>query len=100
MPRVRFRHVFFFLMLLSVLGAFAIPPARTQRVKPNVQALLLPVSWPARGVGQWLAGRRGDEAWNDRRDADVVKAENAELRATVFNLTERLKRELVKSAQH
>ena len=100
MPRVRFGHIFFILMLLSFLSAFVIPPGRTQRFKPNVQVFFLPVSWPATGVGKWIAGRVGDDQpWNDRRNADAIKSENAELRTAVFNLTERLNRELIKSAQ-
>jgi hypothetical protein len=100
MPRVRFGHIFFVLMLLALLSAFVIPPARSQRFKPNVQVVFLPVSWPATGVGRWLAGRMGDRTWTDSRDVDAIKSENAELRTTVFNLTERLNREMVKSAQH
>jgi cell shape-determining protein MreC len=100
MPRVKFGHTFTVLMLLSSLSALVIPPTQTQRYKPNVQALFLPVSWPATGVGRWIAGRMGNEqGWNDRRNAEAIKAENAELRTTVFNLTERLNREMVKSAQ-
>jgi hypothetical protein len=99
MPRVRFPQVFAVLMLLSLLSAFVIPPARTQRFKPNVQVLFLPVSWPATGVGRWIAGRMGDQTWNDRRNVETIKAENAELRSSLFNLTERFNRELVKSAQ-
>jgi hypothetical protein len=99
MPRANFNPAFAILMLLGALSAFVIPPARTQRFKPNVQALFLPVSWPATGAGRWLAGRMGDETWNDRRNVDAIKAENAELRASLFNVTERLNRELVKSAQ-
>jgi hypothetical protein len=99
MPRSRSTHIFWLFMLLSLLSAFVIPPARTQGLKPNIQVLFLPVSWPARGIGHWLAGRRGDDVWNDRRNLDEIKAQNAELRTTVFNLTERLNREMVKSAQ-
>jgi hypothetical protein len=99
MPRVRFKHIFSMLLGLSFLSAIVIPPIHTQRLKPNLQVLFLPVSWPAGGVGRWLAGRRGDEVWNDRRNVEEIKAQNAELRTTVFNLTERLNREMVKSAQ-
>lgn len=99
MPRARFGRIFALLMLLSIVSAFLIPPARSQRLKPNVQAIFLPVSWPATGVGRWLSGRMGDQTWNDRRSVDAIKAENAELRTNVFNLTERLNRESVKSAQ-
>jgi hypothetical protein len=99
MPRVKFGHTFTFLMLLSFLGAFVISPARTERFKPNVQVLFLPVSWPATGIGRWLAGRMGDQTWNDRRNVEAIQAENAELRTAVFSLTDRLSRELVKSAQ-
>jgi hypothetical protein len=99
MPRIKFPQIFFALMLLGFLGAFVVPPASTQQFKPNVQLLFLPVSWPASGVGRWLGGRMGDQTWDDRRNADAIKAENAELRATVLNLGERLSRELAKTAQ-
>jgi cell shape-determining protein MreC len=95
----RFNSIFTISMLLSFLGAFVISPARTERFKPHVQVLFLPVSWPASGIGRWLAGRMGDQTWTDRRNTDALKEENAELRTAVFSLTDRLSRELVKSAQ-
>jgi hypothetical protein len=95
----RFNHLFTFLMLLSFLGAFVIPPAYSQRFKPNVQSLFVPVSWPAGGLGRWISGRFGDDgAPVDRRAIADVRAENAALRTELSNLTARLKTELDRTA--
>jgi hypothetical protein len=78
---MRFNHVFYTLLGLSGVSAFALPPAYTEPLRPKVGVLLAPVAQPARSIAGWATGRWGSpEPRLDDRPADAVYAENQELK--------------------
>ena len=80
MSYIKFNQVFGFLLVLSALSAFVIPPAYTSKAIPQVQAAFSPVSRPARSAGQWVHARVSQKESPDKRNAEDVKAENQLLR--------------------
>lgn len=99
MSHIKFNHVFAFLLVLSFLSAFVIPPEYTDKALPQVQSIFAPVSAPARRVGAWVHGRVSPPESKDRRRAEDVKAENQRLRAQVIELTEQIDLERKRNAQ-
>lgn len=79
---MRFNHVFYALLGISGVGAFAVPPTFSDAARPKLTALFTPVARPARAVGAWATGRWGaPEPRLDQRPADTVYAENQALKA-------------------
>jgi len=85
---VRFKEVFFALLVLSFLGAFFLPAGITNPAR-NIQGLFYPVARPARAIGATLSDRFAPPAKDDRAVADV-RAENEQLRLMVSQLTSEL----------
>jgi cell shape-determining protein MreC len=99
MSQIKFNHVFTFLLALSALSAFVIPPRFTNKAHPQVQSIFAPVSGPARRAGAWLHGKFNQRESPDRRNAEDVKAENQTLRGQVIRLTAQLEFERKRNAQ-
>lgn len=99
MSHIKFNHVFAFLLVLSLVSAFVIPPEYTNKALPQVQSIFAPVSAPARKVGAWVHGRVSSRESPDKRKAEDVKAENQRLRAQVIELTEQIDLERKRNAQ-
>lgn len=99
MSHIKFNHVFAFLLVLSLLSAFVIPPEYTNKALPQVQSIFAPVSGPARRVGAWVHGRVAPHESPDKRKAEDVKTENQLLRARVIELTEQIDLERKRNAQ-
>jgi hypothetical protein len=74
---------------LSFVCAFLLPAEATNRLR-GIQKLFSPVSWPARKVAASLRERFDKPESSDHRAAEDVKAENAELRTQVLNLSGQL----------
>ena len=100
MSQVKFNHVFSFLLLLSALSAFVIPPRYTSQALPQVQSIFAPVSLPARRVGVWARRRVAPPQESaDKRGAEDVKAENQRLRDRVVELEAQVEVERARNAQ-
>jgi hypothetical protein len=99
MSQIKFNHVFSFLLALSALSAFVIPPRFTNKAHPQVQSIFAPVSGPARRAGAWLHGKFNQRESPDRRYAEDVKDENQKLRGQVIQLTAQLEFERKRNAQ-
>src|SRR5688572_1598018 len=85
---MRFKEVFFCLLVLSFISAFFLPPEITHKAR-NVQALFYPVARPSRAIGAALSDRFAQPPRDDRAVADV-RAENEQLRMMVSQLTAEL----------
>jgi cell shape-determining protein MreC len=85
---MRFKEVFFALLLLSFVSAFFLPAGITNPAR-NVQALFYPVARPARAIGSAFNDRFSPPPAHDRAVADV-KAENEQLRLMLSQLTAEL----------
>jgi hypothetical protein len=99
MSYIKFNHVFAFLLFLSALSAFAIPPRYTNKVLPQVQSVFAPVSVPARGAGAWVHEKVAPRRSRDTRDAESVKSENERLRGLVIQLQAQVEFEQQRNAQ-
>lgn len=75
----RFNHVFYGLLLIAALAAFAIPQRFTDRAEPQLQALFVPVAKPVRGFTAWATGQSGPEAIRDDRPVLAIRQQNDEL---------------------
>jgi cell shape-determining protein MreC len=84
--RIKFNHVFAALMLLSAVGAFAVPQRYTTKLQPQVQNLFSPVARPVRSVAGWAHDRLATPAAPDPRDPGVLAAENESLRQEIATL--------------
>jgi cell shape-determining protein MreC len=85
---LRFSQVYVFLLALSLLSVFVLPPKYTNPVR-SIQGLFAPVARPARAIG-WRVRHRLAPPRDDARNALDVRAENERLKAQVVNLTGQL----------
>jgi hypothetical protein len=99
MSQIKFNHVFSFLLLLSALSAFVIPPRYTGKALPQVQSIFAPVSLPARRLGVWAQRKVSPRESPDKRRAEDVKAENQRLRDRVIELEAQVEVERARNAQ-
>src|SRR5687768_10286637 len=99
MSYIKFNQVFGFLLVLSALSAFVIPPKYTNKALPQLQAAFSPVSRPARSAGQWVHARVSQKESPDKRNAEDVKAENQLLRERNAWLEAQLEVERQRNAQ-
>ena len=99
MSYIKFNQVFAFLLVLSALSAFVIPPKYTNKALPQLQAAFSPVSRPARSAGQWVHARVSQKESPDKRNAEDVKAENQLLRERNAWLEAQLEVERQRNAQ-
>ena len=99
MSHIKFNHVFGFLLVLSLLSAFVIPPKYTNKALPQVQSIFAPVSGPTRRAAVWVHGRVAPPESADRRRAEDVKDENQKLRLQVIELRAQLDRERKRNEQ-
>src|SRR4029078_12931020 len=98
--RLRSHRLFFTLLFVSFLCAFAFPANVTDSVRGNFRAIFAPVAWPAHAIalrfkGQVSPVRLPDEGTADPghpRDTQKILLENAELRRQVANLTGQIDR--------
>ncbi|MDB5305621.1 MAG: rod shape-determining protein MreC [Phycisphaerales bacterium] len=90
MSYLKFQHVFFGLMGMSAITAFAIPSRVMSSVQPGVGALFAPVARPVGGIARWAHDRIAPEISPDQRASQDVKKDNQALRTEVANLTVRL----------
>jgi cell shape-determining protein MreC len=90
MSYLKFQHVFFGLMGMSAITAFAIPSRLVNGVQPGVEALFAPIARPVGGVARWAHDRISPEISPDQRLSQDVKKENQALRNEVASLTVRL----------
>jgi hypothetical protein len=58
---VQFNQVFFGLMMLSLLGAFVLPPRATDLGRTSFQTLLIPISRPTYRIANAI---RGSMTWH------------------------------------
>ncbi|CAN5394896.1 hypothetical protein BH09PLA1_BH09PLA1_04370 [soil metagenome] len=96
MPTLRFKHVFYCLLVLSATCAFVIPARVSDAVRGNLVLLFVPVSLPTRTIANALFGKREilrDEGASDpqtRRSDDELLKENLYLKNLTSNLSGRL----------
>jgi cell shape-determining protein MreC len=90
MSRIKFKHVFAALLVLSALSAFVIPERYTARAQPQVQSLFYPVARPARSVAAWVDARVAKPPARDARDAQTVLEENDSLRQELAAMSQSL----------
>ncbi|HEX8913831.1 MAG TPA: hypothetical protein VF796_15895 [Humisphaera sp.] len=77
---MRFNHVFFLIMLLAGLSAFAVPRRFTDGGRPLIGAVFSPVARPVRSVASAVTNRVSPPATDDPRPRDDVYRENMALR--------------------
>lgn len=80
MSALRFHHVFFVLMLLALVSAFALKPETSQKLAPRVESLFAPIAKPLRSIGSFIERRWGEPEAVDQRPDEVIRAENEQLR--------------------
>ena len=80
MSHFRFQHVFYGLMGLSALVAFAMPPRYGDRYQPQIQVLFWPVARPVSSMAQAVTRRVSPPITDDRRPDMDIRAENERLR--------------------
>ena len=91
-PTIRVNHVFFVLMVFSILTAFVLPPGCATPVQSPLMGLFSPVSRPARAMAAAIDGRihrvvpTDDGSPANPRPVSTVYAENHELRAQLVSL--------------
>jgi cell shape-determining protein MreC len=90
MASPRFNYVFFALMLLAAVVAFLVKPEFGNRYAPQFELLLYPVARPVSIVASAIRNRIAPPALNDIRTAEVIQAENRQLRAQLAELRTRL----------
>ena len=84
MSYLRFQHVFVGLMGMSALSAFVVPRGYARRFEPSVQGLFAPLSRPAGSLAAAISSRVAPPAYDDRRSAQDIRAENQRLRAELI----------------
>jgi cell shape-determining protein MreC len=90
MSYLRFNHVFFALMMLSVVFAFVIPPEKAGRLAPQIQLLFVPVSRPIGAIAAVISNRFASSESEDRRKTEDIRRENLQLRGDVASLQTQL----------
>jgi cell shape-determining protein MreC len=83
MLRLSFNHVFFFLMTMSFIGSFVLPPRFADLGRVQLEVLFIPISRPTYHLANYFRGRVVTPPVTDNRDAEDVKDENFELRKKV-----------------
>jgi len=92
MSYLKFNHVFFGLMLMSLLSAFVLPVRITSRAQSSVANIIRPVASPTRAVSGWVQNKvvgrrvRDAESPDQPRVPGEVFLENTELRVLVASL--------------
>ena len=96
MPILRFKHVFYGLLLLSAICAFVIPARVSDAVRGNLAVLFTPVSWPTKKLADAVLGKTEkirDEGAIDPekpRPNEALLQEIDALKIVVGNLSGRL----------
>lgn len=95
------QHVFLFLMAVAAISAFLFP-SWTSSHRPRVEVLFAPVAKPAFSAAKWAHDRFTPPKQRDDRDADDIRVENEQLRATAAYLERQLEtlRQLNSDRQH
>jgi cell shape-determining protein MreC len=81
MSHFRIQHVFWGLMALSAIVAFAMPARVAGQYQPQIQVLFWPVSRPVASVARAVTHRVSPPAATDSRPDMDIRAENDRLRA-------------------
>jgi cell shape-determining protein MreC len=84
--QVRFKQVFFALMALSFLCAFAAPARFSEVRRVPLDALLVPISRPTYHLATWLRQRLVRTEPEDERSVDAIRQENLELKEEISRL--------------
>jgi cell shape-determining protein MreC len=84
--QLRFNQVFFGLMALSFLSAFAAPARLTEMQRVPLDGLLVPISGPTHHLATWLRTRLVRTPPEDQRSVDAIRQENLELRQEIARL--------------
>lgn len=93
MSNLRFNHVFFVLMLVSLVSAFFFPPEATNPGRAHLQGLFSPISRPARGLAGVVYRRFHQNVPVDDGSPAIPRApqtlleENRQLRVALSNLS-------------
>ncbi len=90
MSALRFHHVFFLLMLLALVSAFALSPERSAKLTPQIQTLFAPISRPAASLGRAIDARIHKQTKVDPRPTEDILDENEELRVANASLMAQL----------
>jgi cell shape-determining protein MreC len=98
MSYLKFNHVFFGLMALSLLSAFVLPARVTDRAGSSVANIFLPISAPSRRLAAWAHSKlvprpiRDDGSPGNPRSVQKVYDENELMRIELGSLKEQLLR--------
>jgi cell shape-determining protein MreC len=80
---VKFKQVFFGLMMLSLLSAFALPRRATDLNGTSLQTLLIPISHPTYKIANSIRGRFAAQPIEDTRDSRDIERENLALKQQI-----------------
>jgi cell shape-determining protein MreC len=96
---MRFNHVFFVLLLLSTVSAFALPRRATDGARPGVGLLLTPVARPVSALAGYASNRVSPVHSDDPRSRDELVDENTRLRQQLIRLESELSRLEIAAAE-
>jgi cell shape-determining protein MreC len=80
---VKFQQVFFGLMMLSLLSAFALPRRATDLNGTSLETLLIPISRPTYRIANAIRGRFAAQPIEDTRDSRDIERENLALKQQI-----------------
>lgn len=92
MSRVQFNQVFFGLMVLSLLGAFVLPPRATDLGGTWFQAMLIPISRPSYRIANAIRGHFQPPPAEDTRSARTLEQENLGLKQQIQRMGAEIER--------
>jgi hypothetical protein len=84
---VKFQQVFFGLMMLSLVSAFALPRRATDLNGTGLQTLLIPISRPTYRIANSIRARFETRAVEDTRGAGEIELENVALKQQIQAMT-------------
>lgn len=84
---MQFNQVFFGLMVLSLLSAFALPRRVTDLNGTTVQTLLIPISRPSYRIANAIRGRFQTKPAEDNRDTRTIELENQALKQQIQRMS-------------
>jgi cell shape-determining protein MreC len=84
---VKFKQVFFGLMMLSLLSAFALPRRATDLNGTSLQTLLIPISRPTYRIANAIRGHFETQPIEDTRDTRDIQRENLALKQQIETMS-------------
>lgn len=90
MSRIRFKHVFAGLMIISATTAFFVPPGMVSSRRPAVELLFAPVSIPSGALGKWAHDKFAPELTTVQQTVQDQAREIEELKNDLTSLRIRM----------